>query len=440
MTTAISRRYGTILSESMTCEGVDPLTFLQHARGQARFLWASPDNAHVVAGFGNAVELSAWGPLRFEGIERQARQLFSQWEGAGPAPKLFGGFSFRADFVPDNAWTSFAAAQFVLPHYQLELSPRGKVLSVHAELQGDELSRSDLREALEARYELLRQETSRVEPQAELLGLHDLTDKTTWAQMIAAAQANMTAGELKKVVLARLKEARFASAPNLLGVLRRLSNRYPDCYRFLVEPRPGHAFLGATPELLASVAGRELQTMSLAGSAPRGASPAEDEALARDLLADPKERYEHDLVSERVLERLSALGRPEAGELEVLKLSNIQHLYTPITARLERKTGILPVIRALHPTPALGGEPSAAGQAFIREVETQPRGWYAAPVGVVTAELDGAFAVAIRSAVVQTERAWLFAGAGVVPASRADKEWRETALKFRPMLNALESG
>jgi menaquinone-specific isochorismate synthase len=127
-----------------------------------------------------------------------------------------------------------------------------------------------------------------------------------------------------------------------------------------------------------------------------------------------------------------------AAEPTVLRLPNIQHLLTPITAQLrDPKTGILPLARALHPTPAMGGAPRERALSLLRRLEPVPRGWYAAPIGWLDSAGDGVFAVAIRSAVTQHNRAWLYAGAGIVADSRPEREWTETALKFRPMLGAL---
>lgn len=100
--------------------------------------------------------------------------------------------------------------------------------------------------------------------------------------------------------------------------------------------------------------------------------------------------------------------------------------------------GILPIIEALHPTPALGGDPQDVAMRLIGELEPVPRGWFAAPIGWIDGALNGQFAVAIRSAVTQHDRAWLYAGAGIVAQSDPRQEWDETALKFRPMLGALE--
>ena len=94
------------------------------------------------------------------------------------------------------------------------------------------------------------------------------------------------------------------------------------------------------------------------------------------------------------------------------------------------------MVEALHPTPALGGDPRRAALQLIRELEPIPRGWYGAPVGWIDSGLDGEFAVAIRSAVAQEARVWIYAGAGIVADSLPEREWEETELKFRPMLDA----
>jgi len=125
------------------------------------------------------------------------------------------------------------------------------------------------------------------------------------------------------------------------------------------------------------------------------------------------------------------------GETGLLKLTNIQHLHTPVSAIMRKAEGVLSVAAILHPTPALGGEPTDIATRFIVDHEPVPRGWYAAPVGWVDAKGDGQFAVAIRSAVAQEKRVWLYAGAGIVAGSDPQSEWDETALKFRPMLHAL---
>jgi menaquinone-specific isochorismate synthase len=261
----------------------------------------------------------------------------------------------------------------------------------------------------------------------------------TWQRKINGAIGQMQDSLLDKVVLSRVCEIRLPNRVQVNAALIYLHVHYPNCIRFLFEPRPYHAFYGATPELLARVNGRSLTTMGLAGSARRGKTPAADAELANALLNSAKDRQEHDLVVVAMQRRLQPLSETLdiPATPTIFTLSNIQHLYTPIQATLHHAPGILPIVKLLHPTPALGGSPRDLAMDFIRQAEPVPRGWYAAPIGWIDHTLDGEFGVAIRSAVSQERRVWLYAGAGIVAESEPQKEWAETELKFRPMLHAL---
>lgn len=449
MQNTFQQQYGRLISLSLPCPGVTPMDLLRHAHGLPRSFWESARDGVAFAGMGIAVELIAWGATRFATIEQQARDLFSNaimLDEREPlaAPRLFGGFAFHDDFVPDLAWADFPPAHFVLPHYQL-VRVRGDfwlTLNVHAPAGEDPYALAeDLREALQAQIARLQQ-TPPAHPAHPAHGeLQYPMPFTAWAYGVEQITAQVRAGILKKVVLARLAEATFDRPVDVDAALARLERAYPDTYRFLFEPRPGHAFFGATPELLAQVAGDRVTTMALAGSIRRGANAAEDERLAAALLDSAKDRNEHQIVVDQVRARLTPLtGRLTIGATGVIALSNIQHLHTPIDGVLRDARGILPVVATLHPTPALGGEPRDVAMRLISELEPAPRGWYAAPVGWVDQRLDGQFGVAIRSAVAQDNRAWMYAGAGIVADSDPQKEWDETRLKFRPMLQALQVG
>lgn len=446
---SLREQYGRLVSYSLPCPGVTPAVFLRATSAGPRFLWEHAAAGESFAGAGIAVELMAWGKDRFGQIQRQAADLFRDVallnEKNSPViPHLFGGSAFGDDFVPDEAWSGFTPAHFVLPHYQLVLVDGDPWLSINVQIPLDDnptALHSDLHEALTARIAALQAVAAQpVQPAAHhrVAGVTYPMTYETWAANIAKAQAEMAHGRINKVVLSRVCEAHFADRVPVDDALDYLGLHYADCCRFLFEPEPHHAFFGATPELLVSVQGRAVRTMALAGSIRRGVDAALDAQLAEQLLRDPKERYEHGVVVERIRERLSTLAEAvQVGDTDVLRLSNIQHLHTPITGCLREPAGVLPVVATLHPTPALGGEPRERALQVINDCEPMTRGWYAAPVGWIDPNLDGAFAVAIRSAVVQDKRAWLYAGAGIVSESIPANEWHETGLKFRPLLEAL---
>lgn len=444
--TSAPAQYGRLVSTSLPCPGVTLAQFLSAARGQQRFYWENSSDDCAFAGSGTALELMAWGRDRFEDIRQRAAQLFADalvLDEQEPlaAPRLFGGFSFTDDFVPDVAWSDFTPAHFVLPHYQLVRVRDAMWLTINAHIPHGESPAAllpHLRDALQAKLDELRAVAS-----AQPYDLHPTAvsypmEQGQWVELIRAATDRMRAGELNKVVLSRVAEVRFRERVLVDRALAFLAERYPQTYRFLFEPRPYHAFYGATPELLADVSGSQVRTMALAGSIRRGATPQQDQALAEELLHSPKDRYEHQLVIDGIRHRLDPLVQSlEIGTTGIMTLSNIQHIHTAIAGTLRHSQGILPVVAALHPTPALGGDPREIAMQLISQAESVPRGWYAAPVGWIDRHLNGQFGVAIRSAVAQERRVWLYAGAGIVRDSDPLKEWDETALKFKPMLNAL---
>lgn len=443
-------RSGRLLSVSRPAPGLTPGRFLAQAAGHERVYWRDGRSGVTFAGMGAALDIFGYGENRYHTVERQVRELFAHAtidsNTSLARPRLFGGFAFGDDFIPDVTWSAFHPAHFTLPHYQLASDGAECWLTLNALIPAGESvaeARSGLEEALADRLAFLAEETCQVSE--KLAGLRPEIDYplsyAEWEQMIESAQYSFATTPLQKVVLSRICQVRSPQAIDTDAALAQLETRYPGCYIFLFEPRPYHAFLGAPPELLVGVQGTQLETMGLAGSAPRGVTPEEDAANGAALLASAKDRHEHGLVVEALRHRLSPITRQLriADEPQLLTLSNIHHLHTPVSGELYEARGILPLVELLHPTPALGGSPRELALAFIREHEPTLRGWYAAPVGWIDAEMDGAFAVAIRSAVVQEKRAWLYAGGGIVPASDPAKEWEETGWKFKPMLGVLRT-
>jgi menaquinone-specific isochorismate synthase len=181
-----------------------------------------------------------------------------------------------------------------------------------------------------------------------------------------------------------------------------------------------------------------LETEALAGSIRRGGSASEDAALGSALLHSEKDLREQREVLDDILTRLAPLGlKPEyPPQPHLRRLANVQHLHTPIRATLPENIQLLDVLAAMHPTPAVGGSPRDAAVRRIRELEGFPRGLYAGALGWINARGGGEFFVGIRSALVEGARARVYAGAGIVAGSTPEKEFAETELKFKAMLDA----
>jgi isochorismate synthase len=260
-----------------------------------------------------------------------------------------------------------------------------------------------------------------------------------WQAQIGSLQEAMRRGEVRKVVLARTLRLISTRSWNAERAFQLLLRAFPHAYPFFFRFDDQSAFFGVTPERLARVENGILQTMALAGSLPRGATPEEDARLTQKLLQDERLRLEHQIVVEYIAQALQPLTRSlTLSDVQPLRLPNVQHLQVHIQGLLREGYDVLDAIQALHPTAALGGQPREAALQWIERLEPFERGWYGAPLGWVDSEGSGDFLVALRCGWVRGREALLFAGSGILPQSDARAEWEETALKFRPMLQALE--
>ena len=257
-----------------------------------------------------------------------------------------------------------------------------------------------------------------------------------WLDAVARAVAEIGDGAYGKVVLARDRVVwtRAAFDPRLL--VRRLAARFPSCFTFSVD-----GLVGATPELLARREGRDVTSLVLAGSAPRGDDPETDAALGAQLAASRKEAGEHDFAVASVKTALDGWLPDLHADAEpwLLRLDNVQHLATTVHGALtDPSIDALALAGRLHPTAAVCGTPTDAAREAITRLEGMDRGRYAGPVGWVDARGDGEFGIALRCAEVDGARARLFAGAGIVEGSLPEAELEETRLKLRAMQSALE--
>lgn len=267
--------------------------------------------------------------------------------------------------------------------------------------------------------------------------MRELRSAEAWQADVASAAQAVRRSDLEKVVLARAVELEAPRPFNAGRALRHLAAHYDGCYIFAIA-HAGQCFLGATPEQLIKLTNGELRGMSLAGSIRRGKTPEEDRQLGEALLTSEKDRSEHTVVVRGMVEALyDASVNLTVGETTLLKLSNIQHLYTPLIGELADGHTLLDLVARLHPTPAVGGRPRQEALALIRACEQLDRGWYAGPVGWVNHRGDGEFAVALRSALLADNRATLFAGCGIMADSNPEREYAESSLKLKPMLVAL---
>jgi isochorismate synthase len=245
----------------------------------------------------------------------------------------------------------------------------------------------------------------------------------------------MQAGELTKAVLAREVIVEADTDIDVAAVIGRLRATYPAAFVFLVD-----GFLGASPELLVSRTGDVVRSHPMAGTTARTGDPAADARLAASLLASAKDRAEHQITIDTVLDAVLPFCSYVDSEPEpsIVTLANVQHLASLVEGRLSAPAAsVLTLVEALHPTPAVCGHPRREARELIARLEGFDRGRYAGTVGWVDRAGNGRFAVSIRCAEVEGRRARLVAGNGIVSDSDPALELAETRAKLQAMLGAI---
>ncbi|MGS3181104.1 amonabactin biosynthesis isochorismate synthase AmoC [Aeromonas dhakensis] len=257
---------------------------------------------------------------------------------------------------------------------------------------------------------------------------------------VSAALDAFAQGRLSKVVLSRKLTLTLHQPADPKRVMTRLMAQNPHAFHFSLPLGQDRRLLGASPELLLRVSGGEVFTHPLAGSARRASEPAQDEMVARDLLASRKDQHEHKLVIDEIRRVLT----PHCRELAIpsspslMSTDTLWHLGTPIAGRLlGGEASVLSLACQLHPTPALCGYPTDLARQFIREQEPFRRALFSGIVGWCDSQGNGEWAVVIRCGVLDGHQVELFAGAGIVAGSDPAMEWAETGTKLGTMLKAL---
>jgi isochorismate synthase len=416
-----------------------PLSIELSAMGAAVSVRVRVGRLHVADGEGRDIPVGPAPRSRFDAAETaRAWTLEGALKDARAArrePRFVGGFSFGP-----VGCAAFPAALLWIPRLQIVRDAQGAraTFSCLAWSDDDPAAMTDVLLAdLDAAGEPPAADDARV---SDPLRLRVDPEPIAWLERAERARRLIGAGSFEKVVLVRRCRVDGSHAFDPLALHARLASRFPSCFAFLLGER-GDAFVGATPELLVRRKGLVVRSGSLAGSIGRGRTATEDRRLARDLVESKKEQAEHEIVVRAIREALAprcrALDVPVSPRL--VRLSNIQHLHTPVTGTLRAPEPLLSLVGALHPTPAVGGYPRGPALRALRGIESFDRGWYAGPVGWIDAAGDGEFAVAIRSARIRGAGAELYAGAGIVQDSDPRIELGEIETKLGALLDALGS-
>jgi menaquinone-specific isochorismate synthase len=396
--------------------------------GEDGFVWRSPAGTLVTAGAAARIPVPT-GPRRLERLAAAVQSLLGEpaaTDGTpAPPPAARGSpaLPLAAGAIPFDDHTR---GELVVPALVLEPAADG---GLHA--SGIALG-ADPPDPAGAAARLAAAATAAQWPQQ--MTVSSSWARTRWRAAVETILRAIEAGRLDKAVLAREVVVEAERPFGRAAVLGRLAARAAGSYLYA-----SGGFVGASPELLVARHGRLASSRPLAGTVPRGATPAEEARRQAWLRSSAKEALEHRLVVEAVAGALAkAAERVEVAATGVVRLPTVAHLATAITAGLgETAPSALDLVALLHPTPAVAGTPREAALDMLAALEPASRGQYGGPVGWMDAAGDGEWAVALRCATLTGPQARLLAGAGIVTGSDPDAEWDETASKLQAMLEVL---
>ncbi|OYQ62101.1 hypothetical protein B9G53_23955 [Pseudanabaena sp. SR411] len=461
-----------LFSYSQNWECINPLLLLasKSEAQQQKFYWEQPNADLVLAAAGSVAEVSVPNhdlSDRFDCAKKFIKNHLTNAIIAKIADlessefqipiHFFGAFSFYRngsdasdylDLAEPNDYQpviEFPTLLFFIPRWMVRLKGKSCTLTLNHYIQP--WDKPD--EVLE-RIENLRshlQESAHYEAPTvhEVSKIVEVQGQQIWTEIVERALALIHQGHFEKVVLARALDVLADRNFDPFQVLHVLRCEYPECISFLLDYGVGKTFLGATPEVVLQFKAQSdrlwLRSDAVAGSIERGKTVQEDQMMGDRLLNSEKDMREHQIVIRSICDRLQSMGAaidPQA-ETSLLRLSNVQHLYTPITAQIDDPDWLiaLDILQQLHPTAAVGGEPRDRAVCFMQQWEACDRGWYAAPIGWLNGDGEGTFGVGIRAGYIQGDRARIFAGAGIVANSQVENEQSETTIKFAALLKAL---
>jgi anthranilate synthase component 1 len=256
---------------------------------------------------------------------------------------------------------------------------------------------------------------------------------------VARAKEYIAAGDIMQVVVSQRMVRPFPEPP--IALYRALRSVNPSPYMFYYDLGEFHV-VGASPEILVRKEGRDITLRPIAGTRPRGATREADEALAAELLADPKEVAEHVMLVDlgrNDVGRVAATGSVRLTDRMVVeRYSHVMHIVSNVEGTLKPELSSIDVLRAAFPAGTVSGAPKVRAMEIIDELEPTRRGIYAGAVGYISFQDDMDTAIALRTAVLKEGTMYVQAGGGIVHDSTPEAEWQETLNKARALMRAAD--
>ncbi len=261
--------------------------------------------------------------------------------------------------------------------------------------------------------------------------------KDSYMAMVEQAKNYIRAGDIFQVVLSQRLTCQVGDEP--FEIYRRLRTINPSPYLYYLDLGETK-LIGSSPEMLVRVKDREVETCPIAGTRPRGKSEREDSALARELLANEKERAEHIMLvdlSRNDLGRACSFGTVRVEQtMEVERFSHVMHMVSKVKGELQAGCTPFDALKVCFPAGTVSGAPKIRAMEIIEELEPTRRGPYAGAIGYLSFGGDLDSCITIRTILIKEKTAYIQAGAGIVADSDPEKEYEETLNKARALMNA----
>ncbi|MBF0386425.1 MAG: isochorismate synthase [Candidatus Omnitrophica bacterium] len=410
----------------------DPLSWLASQKEYPKFFWQNAEGgrvmayagaAHIFTNSDRACAADQWDSVR-------------RWLERVPGLRCWCGGAFN-NRITGQEWSDFDAWAMYIPKFGIERDPANAKWHLVCQLILPENDDGTLNEAVSLLERLSYSEDhSLFTP--DILALEESPSYEDWQKTVNHTLETIARNEISKVVLARCMRLTLDHAVAPEAVMARLLQNSNQ--GFMCLPAPLTGFLSVSPELLYHRRRDRLDTFAIAGTRPRGHNELEDRLLKAELAGSVKDKLEHQQVVDMLagkLAQLCILAKLD-GKSTLLELPNQRHFYQRLRGRLLEGVTDELIIRALHPTPAVGGVPADKALKLIASAEPFDRGWFAGTVGWLSRD-EAQMAVGIRSCLIRQDQWYVYGGAGIVDGSRALAEWEEIGLKMKNILDVLHA-
>lgn len=266
------------------------------------------------------------------------------------------------------------------------------------------------------------------------------TTQEEYEGMVRKAKEYILAGDIFQVVPSQRLETEYTGRP--IDLYRALRHVNPSPYMFCLQFGDEFSLVGSSPEVHVQTIDGNIKIRPIAGTRWRGKTPEEDQALADELLADPKERAEHVMLIDLArndVGRVAEFDSVQVDEMMIIeRYSHVMHIVSNVVGKLNSGQSAYDVMRATFPAGTVSGSPKVRAMQIIDEMEKSKRGAYSGAVGYFGFDGNHDSCIALRTVVLQGEKAYVQAGAGVVADSVPENEYNETVNKAKGMMRAIE--